>query len=198
MVPRARGRPGRPTQSTRRARERRRRERCCARALLQVSSRKRDDRNIARRPQDFHPVFQTDVDKRRLPRREAGIASCRWTRCAVSAGSSTLWSGCSPLETRRRSSGSGRRPISTAWRGRGWRSRGAPTRRTLLPHPAPPSSGPSARALDPCSPCWIARSEEHTSELQSQSNLVCRLLLEKKKKKKNKKTTQEKKRSDNR
>src|SRR5205085_6090402 len=29
---------------------------------------------------------------------------------------------------------------------------------------------------------WI-RSEEHTSELQSQSNLVCRLLLEKKKKK---------------
>src|SRR2546427_1005857 len=30
------------------------------------------------------------------------------------------------------------------------------------------------------------RSEEHTSELQSQSNLVCRLLLEKKKKKKTK------------
>src|SRR2546430_6369852 len=29
---------------------------------------------------------------------------------------------------------------------------------------------------------WAARSEEHTSELQSQSNLVCRLLLEKKKK----------------
>src|SRR5438270_9193228 len=35
-------------------------------------------------------------------------------------------------------------------------------------------------------PCR-ARSEEHTSELQSQSNLVCRLLLEKKKKKKQKK-----------
>src|SRR2546430_10051714 len=33
-------------------------------------------------------------------------------------------------------------------------------------------------------PMAIARrSEEHTSELQSQSNLVCRLLLEKKKKK---------------
>src|SRR5438034_8710646 len=30
------------------------------------------------------------------------------------------------------------------------------------------------------------RSEEHTSELQSHSDLVCRLLLEKKKKKKNK------------
>src|SRR5688572_31556958 len=33
------------------------------------------------------------------------------------------------------------------------------------------------------------RSEEHTSELQSQSNLVCRLLLEKKKKNKKKKET---------
>src|SRR5436190_14425007 len=31
----------------------------------------------------------------------------------------------------------------------------------------------------------VARSEEHTSELQSHSDLVCRLLLEKKKKKKN-------------
>src|SRR2546427_3719594 len=30
----------------------------------------------------------------------------------------------------------------------------------------------------------LARSEEHTSELQSQSNLVCRLLLEKKKRQK--------------
>src|SRR5690242_20750145 len=31
--------------------------------------------------------------------------------------------------------------------------------------------------------CAMARSEEHTSELQSHVNLVCRLLLEKKKKK---------------
>src|SRR5688572_32046768 len=37
------------------------------------------------------------------------------------------------------------------------------------------------------------RSEEHTSELQSQSNLVCRLLLEKKKKKKKKEKTTSKK-----
>src|SRR2546428_8521750 len=28
---------------------------------------------------------------------------------------------------------------------------------------------------------WLVRSEEHTSELQSRSDLVCRLLLEKKK-----------------
>src|SRR5215204_1265814 len=33
-------------------------------------------------------------------------------------------------------------------------------------------------------PLYTARSEEHTSELQSHSDLVCRLLLEKKKKKK--------------
>src|SRR2546430_8301902 len=39
------------------------------------------------------------------------------------------------------------------------------------------SFGPS----HPCSHPHADRSEEHTSELQSQSNLVCRLLLEKKK-----------------
>src|SRR5438132_5578700 len=37
------------------------------------------------------------------------------------------------------------------------------------------------------------RSEEHTSELQSHSDLVCRLLLEKKKKKKKKKQNQNEK-----
>src|SRR5260370_30759162 len=36
------------------------------------------------------------------------------------------------------------------------------------------------RAGSTCRPWW--RSEEHTSELQSHLNLVCRLLLEKKKK----------------
>src|SRR2546430_2348171 len=41
---------------------------------------------------------------------------------------------------------------------------------------------PSALAMNAASPPASARrSEEHTSELQSQSNLVCRLLLEKKK-----------------
>src|SRR2546430_8247967 len=38
----------------------------------------------------------------------------------------------------------------------------------------------SRHAYRPLDTPW--RSEEHTSELQSQSNLVCRLLLEKKKK----------------
>src|ERR1039457_7563014 len=43
------------------------------------------------------------------------------------------------------------------------------------PEPFPRHFRPSARDDD-------ARSEEHTSELQSPCNLVCRLLLEKKKK----------------
>src|SRR5438046_5471622 len=38
----------------------------------------------------------------------------------------------------------------------------------------------------------VQRSEEHTSELQSLTNLVCRLLLEKKKKKKKKTKTKKK------
>src|SRR2546430_5980996 len=38
----------------------------------------------------------------------------------------------------------------------------------------------SGRGMTQCGFPIVARSEEHTSELQSQSNLVCRLLLEKK------------------
>src|SRR5690349_23114735 len=41
-------------------------------------------------------------------------------------------------------------------------------------------------------PGVTARSEEHTSELQSRRDLVCRLLLEKKKKKKKKKESENK------
>src|SRR2546430_7396746 len=43
----------------------------------------------------------------------------------------------------------------------------------------------SRKALPSSGRCFLqeVRSEEHTSELQSQSNLVCRLLLEKKKNK---------------
>src|SRR5690349_22531952 len=48
------------------------------------------------------------------------------------------------------------------------------------------------RGLDGADKLYV-RSEEHTSELQSRRDLVCRLLLEKKKKKKNKKKRKEKK-----
>src|SRR2546430_7353735 len=44
-------------------------------------------------------------------------------------------------------------------------------------------AGAGYRVVVTYSPSNTKRSEEHTSELQSQSNLVCRLLLEKKKKK---------------
>src|SRR5438270_6455939 len=56
---------------------------------------------------------------------------------------------------------------------------------TLSLHDPLPISAFRAGAMKPvtrcCSSCGLVRrSEEHTSELQSQSNLVCRLLLEKK------------------
>src|SRR5690606_42082002 len=43
----------------------------------------------------------------------------------------------------------------------------------------------TGRDLPPEGVIYLLRSEEHTSELQSRENLVCRLLLEKKKKTKN-------------
>src|SRR5690349_24236439 len=76
-----------------------------------------------------------------------------------------------------------------------------PPRSTLFPYttlfrsdpcpdrpPAPPRSPYRPSSPGPPHPS-PARSEEHTSELQSRRDLVCRLLLEKKKKKKKKKTT---------
>src|SRR5438874_8754745 len=62
--------------------------------------------------------------------------------------------------------------------------------RSKLPWPLPASVSrwgtgtglPNARAS--ASPAPPTRSEEHTSELQSRRDLVCRLLLEKKKQKK--------------
>src|SRR2546430_10194067 len=54
----------------------------------------------------------------------------------------------------------------------------ADTRPAAAPAAPARCSAPRARAAAR----RLRRSEEHTSELQSQSNLVCRLLLEKKKK----------------
>src|SRR2546427_5912824 len=55
----------------------------------------------------------------------------------------------------------------------------APAERNLYVSRAP---SPKAAGQSSGFAVFTARSEEHTSELQSQSNLVCRLLLEKKKK----------------
>src|SRR2546426_9317900 len=78
-----------------------------------------------------------------------------------------------------------------------------PPRSTLFPyttlfrsHLADADAGdaPFRQEIEQRLPHWLerevaARSEEHTSELQSPCNLVCRLLLEKKKKKQQKITT---------
>src|SRR2546430_6123546 len=66
-------------------------------------------------------------------------------------------------------------PYTTLFRSRS-RSR---RRRRCASVPGHRRRGRGRTVLKPRS---AARSEEHTSELQSQSNLVCRLLLEKKKK----------------
>src|SRR2546430_9684146 len=73
-------------------------------------------------------------------------------------------------------------PYTTLFRSRAQRAKAArrqPPRREpqRQRHHAgePQHHDPREQGLESC-----ARSEEHTSELQSQSNLVCRLLLEKK------------------
>src|SRR5215475_10749413 len=62
-----------------------------------------------------------------------------------------------------------------------------PPRSTLFPYTtlfrSPRPRAPAAGRTRSRSPAGPGRSEEHTSELQSRENLVCRLLLEKKKKK---------------
>src|SRR5205085_5039356 len=80
-----------------------------------------------------------------------------------------------------------------------------PPRSTLFPYTtlfrSPGKSvsipaGPACRPARPLNRGCSGRSEEHTSELQSQSNLVCRLLLEKKKKKQKKKKKKKKKKNN--
>src|SRR5688572_32294261 len=61
----------------------------------------------------------------------------------------------------------------------GDRDEGAQRHADALRNEAP---GPEASSLAALLRAQGPRSEEHTSELQSQSNIVCRLLLEKKKK----------------
>src|SRR5438132_10657489 len=74
---------------------------------------------------------------------------------------------------------------------------GEPRRPRAAPRDGPSSNRPArarpARRWPGPTKGW-RRSEEHTSELQSHSDLVCRLLLEKKKKKKKHKHRTESKR----
>src|SRR2546427_6838180 len=76
-----------------------------------------------------------------------------------------------PYTTLFRSRGTGRAPCSWAAAAAGKARPAGGRAGRAAPGPWPPIGRRRHR-----------RSEEHTSELQSQSNLVCRLLLEKKKK----------------
>src|SRR3990167_9896386 len=73
----------------------------------------------------------------------------------------------------------GRRPFAPAGRSRAAATALASTHRAAgyRPRPLAPTSRRRGRPSE--IPSDKTRSEEHTSELQSQSNLVCRLLLEK-------------------
>src|SRR2546426_6275586 len=86
-----------------------------------------------------------------------------------------------------------------------------PPRSTLFPYTTLFRSGHSGRHRPQRSQTWrsttassaagarrMGRSEEHTSELQSPCNLVCRLLLEKKKKKKTEQRVRERRDVDSR
>src|SRR2546430_8816176 len=86
-----------------------------------------------------------------------------------------------PYTTLFRSAGSPHRRIrgNLPWSfPRGWLHFGSGSSRAGTAFDRPPGQCPQAGPRRGGGP----RSEEHTSELQSQSNLVCRLLLEKKKK----------------
>src|SRR5207249_12274773 len=82
-------------------------------------------------------------------------------------------------------------PYTTLFRSKARPSRSARVRRSgrasasACPTPANPSSESAhkkSKNPNPTGKTNSARSEEHTSELQSRFDLVCRLLLEKKKK----------------
>src|SRR2546426_11120522 len=71
-------------------------------------------------------------------------------------------------------------PYTTLFRSHHWRSRVNRLRPRLRLHLVHRSLGLRAAQRTAIAFC-VLRSEEHTSELQSPCNLVCRLLLEKKK-----------------
>src|SRR5690606_39506703 len=71
----------------------------------------------------------------------------------------------------------GRFPLRCSCSSRAWWNSLSLVLRWTTPRPELPRTSPRGRQRAAAT----ARSEEHTSELQSRENLVCRLLLEKKK-----------------
>src|SRR5256886_8845124 len=118
--------------------------------------------------------------RRTASRGAAASSSTGWNRPLARSSSRELACG-----SRKRlfgvNSTSGRSSEWRAWRRSKWKYWAGVVQLAMRMFPSAPSARKrSMRALE-CSGPW-PRSEEHTSELQSQSNLVCRLLLEKKKK----------------
>src|SRR2546430_1578061 len=116
-----------------------------------------------------------------------------WRRCCMpSSGSSSCcrwWSGCShhsPTTLNTSASGQRRCDLSAATTRplRSWKGSSRPTLTMIrrgFSSAIYCARSASRQGRSPCISGRSWRSEEHTSELQSQSNLVCRLLLEKKK-----------------
>src|SRR2546430_3090830 len=118
-------------------------------------------------PQDLPPVPRLTPEDKQLPREgifgELGLHECRES---IEPFAHVSRAGREPHLNARRQCNHRRRVFSTRFRSN---ASTVPCSRTRIP-PA------NSISMTP------RRSEEHTSELQSQSNLVCRLLLEKKKK----------------
>src|SRR6267143_2642458 len=127
---------------------------------------------LVRAPQDFflRPCAQPSI--RPAPHPSSG-SSFPGTRSVVVrlGGPDGSWTGRQPPRSRRTLFANGRTPLAAA--------------------PVPHTD--RKPALYPANAVLGCQSEEHTSELQSQFHLVCRLLLEKKKTKIIKKLTQKKK-----
>src|SRR5688572_17578191 len=127
---------------------------------------------------------ETSIRRGRLP---FGAGSCARNPVATKAPKASADSRCARRQSRRdreprgvrRTDAWNRQPRGFAGRQRSRRSRRhqgqARSRRDRA------CRGSAVRASKTGPYRWWNRSEEHTSELQSQSNLVCRLLLEKKK-----------------
>src|SRR5690625_7059387 len=102
---------------------------------------------------------------------------CDWSTRRTAACAEACSAACSadPLEPRRSGHGGG---VVRCPRGRSHR----PEQRSHRPGQRPHRPEQSVENRGGCVPCArVVRSEEHTSELQSRGQLVCRLLLEKKK-----------------
>src|SRR6266481_522733 len=123
-----------------------------------------------RQPWQIPPRTSTTA---RPPRREKIISYLRRRSPSIVCTSSERVARSRSISVERRASVS-RSSLAS-------RSRSAPSRASSAARPESFAVAPSTCSITVISSVSSVRSEEHTSELQSQFHLVCRLLLEKKK-----------------